>query len=259
MIHELGEDSLSGIHPSLSAIRAGHGHSVLAPDSAAINFKSKNASYTLSRVICDRYSERPGFSRTLLSLHNAYPQTLALFLKCCVASPSATIGSTLFPKEEHMEKSEHEHHPHHPHKPHPHDPSITIAAYGQGVVITTISGPHIDTVNNPGDPLVRIAVFPNPPGELGRLTAAVIGGREHDCVHGYVVVDNHCFRSPCWQDTTPGVLNLQINQIQWLNEWSFSIAGRGTASFDGHETWTLVLGSGSQYGDGGDTSTHVIF
>jgi hypothetical protein len=66
VIHELGEDSLSGIHPSLSAIRAGHGHSVLAPDSAAINSKSKNASYTLSRVICDRYSERPGFSRTLL-------------------------------------------------------------------------------------------------------------------------------------------------------------------------------------------------
>jgi hypothetical protein len=66
VIHELGEDSLSGIHPSLSAIRAGRGHSVLAPGSTVINFKSKNASYTLSRVICDRYIERPDFSRTLL-------------------------------------------------------------------------------------------------------------------------------------------------------------------------------------------------
>ena len=59
VIHELGEDSLSGIHPSLSAIRSGRGHLALAPGSAAINFKSKNASYTLSHVICDRYSERP--------------------------------------------------------------------------------------------------------------------------------------------------------------------------------------------------------
>jgi hypothetical protein len=66
VIHELGEDSLSGIHPSLSAIRAGRGHSALAPGSAAINFKSKTSSYMLSRVICDRYIERPDFSRTLL-------------------------------------------------------------------------------------------------------------------------------------------------------------------------------------------------
>jgi hypothetical protein len=55
VIQELGEDGLSDIHPSLLTI------------GAAINFKSKNESYTLSRVICDRYSERPDFSRTLLN------------------------------------------------------------------------------------------------------------------------------------------------------------------------------------------------
>jgi hypothetical protein len=31
VIHQLGEDSLSGIHPSLSVIRAGCGHSEPAP------------------------------------------------------------------------------------------------------------------------------------------------------------------------------------------------------------------------------------
>jgi hypothetical protein len=48
VIHELGEDSLSGIHPSLSAIRAGRGHSVADLGSAAIISNRKN------RVICDR-------------------------------------------------------------------------------------------------------------------------------------------------------------------------------------------------------------
>ena len=66
MIHELREDCLSGIHPSLSEIRAASGRPALAHGSAAINFKSKNESYTLSRVICDSYSEQPDFSRTLL-------------------------------------------------------------------------------------------------------------------------------------------------------------------------------------------------
>jgi hypothetical protein len=70
VIQELGEDGLSDIHPSLLTIGAASGHPALAPGSAAINFKSKNESYTLSRVICDRYSERPDFSRTLLTQIN---------------------------------------------------------------------------------------------------------------------------------------------------------------------------------------------
>jgi hypothetical protein len=69
VIDELGEDSLSGIHPSLSKIRAASGHPALAPGSAAIQFKSKNESYTLSLVICDFYRGRPDFSRTLLILN----------------------------------------------------------------------------------------------------------------------------------------------------------------------------------------------
>jgi hypothetical protein len=68
VIQELGEDGLSGVHPSLLTIGAASGHPALALGSAAINFKSKNESYTLSRVICDRYSERLDFSRTLLML-----------------------------------------------------------------------------------------------------------------------------------------------------------------------------------------------
>jgi len=66
VIQELGEDGLSGVHPSLLAIGAASGHPALAPGSAAINFKSKNESYTLSRAVCDRYREQPDFSRTLL-------------------------------------------------------------------------------------------------------------------------------------------------------------------------------------------------
>ena len=72
VIQELGEDGLSGIHPSLSAIRAASGHSALAPGSAAIDFKSKNESYPLSRVICDGYSERSDFSRTLVPRNILY-------------------------------------------------------------------------------------------------------------------------------------------------------------------------------------------
>jgi hypothetical protein len=68
VIDELGEDSLSGIHPSLSKIRAASDHPALAPGSAAIQFKSKNESHTLSLVICDFYRGRPDFSRTLLIL-----------------------------------------------------------------------------------------------------------------------------------------------------------------------------------------------
>lgn len=63
MIQELGEDRLSDIHPSLLTIGVASGHPALTPGSAAINFESENKSYTLSRVICDRYSERPDFSR----------------------------------------------------------------------------------------------------------------------------------------------------------------------------------------------------
>jgi hypothetical protein len=69
VIQELEEDGLSSVHPSLLTIADASGHPALAPGSAAINFKSKNESYTLSRVICDRYSEQPDFSRTLLSQH----------------------------------------------------------------------------------------------------------------------------------------------------------------------------------------------
>jgi hypothetical protein len=66
VIQELGEDGLSGIHPSLSAIGAIEGQSRPALDPAAFNFKSKNKSYKLSRLLCEGYSERSDFSRTLL-------------------------------------------------------------------------------------------------------------------------------------------------------------------------------------------------
>jgi hypothetical protein len=42
VIQELGEDSLSGVHPSLSAIRAACGHSALALGFAAANSNRKN-------------------------------------------------------------------------------------------------------------------------------------------------------------------------------------------------------------------------
>jgi len=70
VIHELGEDCLSSIHPSFSAICTASGHPALAPV-LPINFKSKNESYTLSRATCDCYSERPDFSRTLVKLKRA--------------------------------------------------------------------------------------------------------------------------------------------------------------------------------------------
>jgi hypothetical protein len=57
VIQELGEDSLSGVHPSLSAIGVIEGHSRPVPDPATFNFKSKNKSYLLSRLICDGYNE----------------------------------------------------------------------------------------------------------------------------------------------------------------------------------------------------------
>jgi hypothetical protein len=66
VIQELGEDGLSGIHPSLSAIGAIEGQSRPALDPAAFNFKSKNKSYKLSHLLCQGYSERSDFSRTLL-------------------------------------------------------------------------------------------------------------------------------------------------------------------------------------------------
>ena len=67
MIQELGEDGLSGIHPSLLTIDAASGHPAIAPCSAALNLKSKNESYKLSRVICDGYNDQPNLSRTLLN------------------------------------------------------------------------------------------------------------------------------------------------------------------------------------------------
>jgi hypothetical protein len=56
VIQELGEDGLSGIHPSLSAIGVVCGHTAIAVDSARVNFKSKNESYHLSHLVCDSYS-----------------------------------------------------------------------------------------------------------------------------------------------------------------------------------------------------------
>jgi hypothetical protein len=73
VIQELGEDGMSGVHPSLLTIGAASGHPALAPGSAAINFKSKNESYTLSHVICVRYSEQLDFSRTPLIYHIGLP------------------------------------------------------------------------------------------------------------------------------------------------------------------------------------------
>jgi hypothetical protein len=130
-----------------------------------------------------------------------------------------------------------------------------IANFGNGVVITLNGQQHTDTTNHPDDPAVRISVQRDVPNF--KLTAAVVGGAEHDCVYGYAVVNGHCFRSPCWQDTTPGVLNLQ--GVDWTNENSFKIAGRGVATFDGAQTWTVDLGSGAQYGDGGVTTTQTVF
>jgi hypothetical protein len=57
VIQDLGEDGLSGIHPSLLTIGAACGHSRFAPDPAAFNFKSKTTSYQLSFLICDGYSK----------------------------------------------------------------------------------------------------------------------------------------------------------------------------------------------------------
>jgi hypothetical protein len=57
----------------LLTIGAASGHPALAPGSAAINFKSKNESYTLSHVICVRYSEQLDFSRTPLIYHIGLP------------------------------------------------------------------------------------------------------------------------------------------------------------------------------------------
>jgi len=67
---ELGEDSLSGIHPSLSAMGVIECQSRLVPGPAAFYFKSKNESYLLSLPICDGYSERLDFSRTLVVWDN---------------------------------------------------------------------------------------------------------------------------------------------------------------------------------------------
>jgi len=72
VIHELGEDCLSGIHPSLLTIEDAIGHPTLAPCTSAVNFKSKNVSYNLSLVICRGYSDRPDFSRTLLIAYISY-------------------------------------------------------------------------------------------------------------------------------------------------------------------------------------------
>jgi hypothetical protein len=87
VIDELGGDSLSGIHPSLSKIRAASGHPALALGSAAIHFKSKNESYTLSLVICDFYRDQPDFSRTLLL------EYIAPARPACQISPLTTESS----------------------------------------------------------------------------------------------------------------------------------------------------------------------
>lgn len=117
---------------------------------------------------------------------------------------------------------------------------VSVAQSGIGIIIT---GPdavqHYDVTNNPGDPPVRIVVGPNPTDN--HYTFAVIGGREYDCVWGYVVVGGHCWRSPCWQDATPGVLNLQT--VNWTNDNSFTIDNRGAISFDGYQAWNVELGS----------------
>jgi hypothetical protein len=82
VVQKLGEDGLSGIHPPLSTISVVGSYSPIAAGSAAINFKSKNESYTLSRVLCDHYSERPDFSRTLLSLDSPEKSISTFHLMC---------------------------------------------------------------------------------------------------------------------------------------------------------------------------------
>ena len=84
MIHELGEDCLSGIHPSLLTIEDAIGHPTLAPCTSAVNFKSKNVSYNLSLVICRGYSDRPDFSRTLLRRQIQFWSSFALTGRCRV-------------------------------------------------------------------------------------------------------------------------------------------------------------------------------
>ena len=66
VIQKLGEDGLSGIHPSLSAISVVGSHLPIAAGSADVIFKSKNESYKLKSVLCDDYGRRCDFSRTLL-------------------------------------------------------------------------------------------------------------------------------------------------------------------------------------------------
>jgi hypothetical protein len=66
MIEKLGEDGLSGIHPSFSAISVVGSHLPIAAGSADVIFKSKNESCKLKSVLCDDYGRRCDFSRTLL-------------------------------------------------------------------------------------------------------------------------------------------------------------------------------------------------
>jgi hypothetical protein len=69
VIQKLGEDGLSGIHPSLSAISVVGSHLPIAAGSADVIFKSKNESYKLKSVLCDDYGRRCDFSRTLLGVN----------------------------------------------------------------------------------------------------------------------------------------------------------------------------------------------
>jgi hypothetical protein len=66
VIQGLGEDCLSGIHPSSSAISAIRSHLPIGAGYAGVNFKSKNESYPLRHVLCDDYGRCYDFSRTLL-------------------------------------------------------------------------------------------------------------------------------------------------------------------------------------------------
>ena len=69
---------------------------------------------------------------------------------------------------------------------------------------------------------------------------AVVFGAERDLVFGYAIIGNTVYRSPKWRDQKAG--NLNLSGVDWSNNNTFSIDGRGTMSFSG-TTWHCTAGS----------------
>ena len=97
VIQKLGEDGLSGIHPSLSALSVVGSHLPIAAGSADVIFKSKNESYKLKSVLCDDYGRRCDFSRTLLL---KYIHRLPVTRKKLRDSKKHTLRVTSHPRQD---------------------------------------------------------------------------------------------------------------------------------------------------------------